>query len=677
MRIVIIIFLSILSFQAFSQSFKQYVRAGDKSLAAKDYYSAMRYYQNALEIKEDNIALHYKAGTAARAFFAYTIAESHFDKVKKSSQKAEFPLLDFYMADVKQTLGKYDEAAVLYESYYNAGIGSEVNLETAEMGKSSCEWAMKQKVNKDAEIRLLDKTINSKFSEFGGSWQGNDLVYSSLKYKDESVSEDRRIAKTLSTDNEKTRAKTLRIKGIPEFQNVANATFDETGETMYFTVCEYINTVDLRCDIYYAKNDGKRWISEKLESPVNLEEYTQTQPAWSNHENWEGLFFSSDRPEGKGGMDIWFAKFKGGNVFEEPINVSGINTPFNEITPGFDLSSDDVKLYFSSDGYISFGKYDVYQSDFDGEEWSSPENMGLPVNSGYNDVYFWKNAEDNKALVSSNRPESKSMLKDDPACCNDLYAISLPKEEKPRPEPKPEPEPEIIVEIDKTPKPESKPIPTTITIIPTSEPEPKPTPITVPTKTTVITMQNMLPLKVYFDNDEPDKRTNRTRTIKSYSKSYNEYILRESVFYDKYVEGLPPEQRSEAMSRLMEFFNNNVRKGYADLQTVSYMVLNKLESGKKITIEVKGFTSPRAKSAYNHNLAQRRTSSLLNHFNEFLGGSFLPFIQSGQLRIVELPLGETTAPAGISDSLSDEKNSIYSPEASLERRAEVVAVKVE
>ena len=187
----------------------------------------------------------------------------------------------------------------------------------------------------------------------------------------------------------------------------------------------------------------------------------------------------------------------------------------------------------------------------------------------------------------------------------------------------------------------------------------------------------MLPIKVYFDNDEPDKRTNRTRTIKSYMKSYNEYILRESVFYDKYVEGLAPEQRSEAQSRLMQFFNNDVRKGYSDLQTVSYMILSRLESGKNITVEVKGYTSPRAKSAYNQNLAQRRTSSLLNHFNGFLSGSFLPFIQSGQLKIIELPIGEITAPAGISDSLSDEKNSIYSPEASLERRAEVVAVKIE
>ena len=117
MRIVIIIFFSILSFNVVGQSFKQYLKAGDKSLAEKDYYSAMMYYQNALEIKEGNIKLHYKAGVAAREFFAYTIAESHFDKVEKSSQKEEFPLLDFYAADVKQTLGKYEEArAMVIES---------------------------------------------------------------------------------------------------------------------------------------------------------------------------------------------------------------------------------------------------------------------------------------------------------------------------------------------------------------------------------------------------------------------------------------------------------------------------------------------------------------------------------------------------------------------------------
>ena len=691
MRVSFIILLTFLSFSAFGQTFKQYVKAGDKSMAERDYYAAMIYFQDAAEIKEDNAGIQYKCGEAARQFFSYDISEIHFEKAKKIAGKGELPLLNLYLADVKQTLGKYDEAAELYKAYFDAGIGDEMNMELAEMGQVSCDWAKEQKRNAEIMTRAMEKTINSRYSEFAGSWKNKELYFSSLKFKDETVKEDRKISKALSTEYEDERGKSLRIKGIPEGTNIGNTTFDDKGN-MYFTVCDYVDAAYLRCDIYYAEHDGKRWISEKLGKPINQKESTQTQPAWSNHKDWKGLFFSSNRAEGKGGMDIWFAKHKGADVFEEPINIAGVNTPFNEITPSFDKGRSEAKLYFSSDGYVGFGKYDIYESKHDGKNWATAKNMGMPINSGYNDVYFWRNSKLDKALLASNRLESRQMIKGESACCNDLYTVTfLNKDPEPETTPEPEPEPEIVV-IEKpqpkpipTPKPTPKPVPTpkptpaivtTPKPVPTPKPIPKPTPKPIPVRT-VVTLQSLLPLKVYFDNDEPDKRTYKTRTIKSYSQSYNEYILRESVFYDKYVEGLPLEYRAEAMANLVRFFNNDVRKGNADLQTASFMILSNLESGKNITIEVKGYTSPRAKSTYNQNLAQRRTSSLLNHFNQFLDGAFISYIQSGQLRIIELPIGETTAPTNISDSLADEKNSIYSPEASKERRAEVVAVKVE
>lgn len=683
MRISFTIFLFLLSFQAIGQTFKQYVKAGDKSMEARDYYSAMIYFQNAAEIKEDNAGIQYKCGEAARQFFAYETSEIHFEKAKKLAIKGELPLLNLYLADVKQTLGKYDEAAELYKAYFDAGIGDEMNMELADMGQESCNWAKDQQRDPEILTRALDKTINSRYSEFGGLWKNKELYFASLKFKDETVKEDRKISKILSTEFEDERGRSVRIKGIPEGTNIGNTTFDDKGN-MYFTVCEYVDVINLRCDIYYAEHDGKRWLSEKLESPINNADYTQTQPAWSNHKDWKGLFFSSDRPEGKGGMDIWFAKHRGADVFEEPVNITAVNTPFNEITPSFDKGRADAKLYFSSDGYIGFGKYDIYESKHNGTEWSSPKNMGMPINSGYNDIYFWRNSKLDKALLASNRLESRQMIKGESACCNDLYSITfLNKEPEPKPEPDPIPEPEPEVAVIE--KPQMRPVPTPQpTPIPKPMPQPSPKPIPTPkpitkpepVKTTV-TLQNLLPIAVYFDNDEPDKRTYNTRTIKSYSQSYNEYILRESVFYDKYVEDLPLEYRAEALANLVGFFNNDVRKGYADLQTASFMILGSLESGERITIEVKGYTSPRAKSTYNQNLAQRRTSSLLNHFNEFSDKVFLPYIQSGQLRIIELPIGETTAPSNISDSLTDEKNSIYSPEASRERRAEIIAVKVE
>ncbi len=670
------IFFSVLSY---GQTYKQYIKAGNKSLEEKDYYSAMRYYQEALEIKEGNAEIYYKCANAARLFFAFTTAEEYYIKTQKLSQNNEFPLLPFYLAEVKQTLGKYEEAIKLYDQFLKSEVGNQQDILQAEKEKKSCEWAKESSPNEKIKVERLSNKINTKFSEFAGVWMSDTLIFASLKYKDESVPEDRRIAKTLlSTNTETQRGKTVRIKELPENINVANATFDVENNKMFFTVCEYINTMDLHCEIYYAIWDGRKWLAEKLSETINNGN-NNTQPAWSSHKNWKGLFFSSDREGGKGGLDIWFAQHLGGDEFAEPINLEEINTPYDEITPSVDNTSETVDLYFSSNGYLGFGNYDVYKTQHNQETWEHAMNMKTPINSSYNDVYFWKDSRMNKAIVSSNRPESASMLKKTPACCNDLYNVIMPIDEEeivvieePQPILVPEPKPEPVPVPEPQPQPKPEPIPV-LTPTPTPTPIPQPAP---PVTTSIVTFESILPVKVYFDNDEPDKRTLKTRTQKPYSQAYNEYIARENTFYDKYAAVLPSDKKYIAMNSLSDFFNNHVRKGYSDLQLLSTMVLDKLVQGKTVTIEVKGFTSPRARTAYNDKLAQRRTSSLLNYFNEYQGGIFLPYLQSGKMKIVELPIGEITAPAGISDSIPDERNSIYSPEASLERRAEVVAIKI-
>jgi len=89
-------------------------------------------------------------------------------------------------------------------------------------------------------------------------------------------------------------------------------------------------------------------------------------------------------------------------------------------------------------------------------------------------------------------------------------------------------------------------------------------------------------------------------------------------------------------------------------------------------LQIEGYTSPLASNEYNKALGQRRVFSIKNELKSYQGGVLASYIDSGQLKIKDISYGEERAPSGISDQRSDTPNSIYSVEASKERRASIV-----
>jgi hypothetical protein len=187
-------------------------------------------------------------------------------------------------------------------------------------------------------------------------------------------------------------------------------------------------------------------------------------------------------------------------------------------------------------------------------------------------------------------------------------------------------------------------------------------------------LADFLPLALYFDNDEPDRRTQRTTTRKEYGMTFNAYYARKQEYTERYRRGLPGEKAELAEADMDDFFESVVRKGRDDLALFTELLYGRLSAGRTVTISIRGYTSPRAQSDYNDRLARRRISSLRNHFESWKDGVLAPYIRAGRLVLTEVPFGETTAASGISDDLVDERNSIYSIGAARERRVEIVAV---
>ncbi|MDD2634081.1 MAG: OmpA family protein [Bacteroidales bacterium] len=114
--------------------------------------------------------------------------------------------------------------------------------------------------------------------------------------------------------------------------------------------------------------------------------------------NGNRLYFTSDMPNGYGGMDIYYSDYKN-NQWTVPVNLGNkINTPLDEIAP---VVNDSV-LYFSSLGLPGYGNFDVFISHIDGNSFSKPENLKAPINSIGQDMFFYPYAG-NEFLLSSRR----------------------------------------------------------------------------------------------------------------------------------------------------------------------------------------------------------------------------------------------------------------------------------
>ena len=109
--------------------------------------------------------------------------------------------------------------------------------------------------------------------------------------------------------------------------------------------------------------------------------------------------------------------------------------------------------------------------------------------------------------------------------------------------------------------------------------------------------------------------------------------------------------------------------------TFIQILAEEIAKGEKIEVVLQGFASPRAPSSYNDRLSSRRISTVINQFRRYGDGELIQALNSGDLKIVQEPLGETKAPLYVSDEIADTRNSIYSVPASRERRVQIIDVR--
>jgi outer membrane protein OmpA-like peptidoglycan-associated protein len=346
------------------------------------------------------------------------------------------------------------------------------------------------------------------------------------------------------------------------------------------------------------------------------------------------LFFTSNRPGGLGGTDIYKATKDSKGQWSNVKNLGPrINTPLNEDGPFIDY--DGVTFYFSSEGHKGMGGYDLYKSTYDlkANDFSEPENLGYPINTPDDEVYYIRSANGQRAYYSSVREDGMGYL--------DIYVITAADGKK-KPEPvveKKEPPKDTTTIAKKEPKVEPKKIEPKKE--PVVEPKKEIKPLVYIVKITDADTKSPLNAKVRLQGQRDNVIVASTSSapgvyeFKITNPNAKDYRL--SVELDGYVflnqnlniEGATEKaktiNRSVGMRKLAVGVTSILRNIYfdydkANFKTESYSELNKLENmlrqNQKVKVEISGHTDAYGRWDYNKNLSQKRAEAVKDYLTK-------------------------------------------------------------
>ncbi len=185
-------------------------------------------------------------------------------------------------------------------------------------------------------------------------------------------------------------------------QNNATAGLSPDGKTLVLFNQE---SNEITGNLYFSSRTTDGWTTpSKYDSQINSE-YIESSASFSPAGDL--IYFSSDRPGGLGGKDIYRIRKLSNGIWSKPYNLGpAINTPYDDDAPF--IHPNGRTLYFCSKGHKNMGQYDIFSSELSLDElnWSEPKNLGYPINSVENDLFFSVNATGTEAFFSSKRPNS-------------------------------------------------------------------------------------------------------------------------------------------------------------------------------------------------------------------------------------------------------------------------------
>lgn len=330
----------------------------------------------------------------------------------------------YWMAVCQRSIGDFTGAEESLNRFLNNGGTNSEYFNDAMNEKQTLRFIKMQLSKPDSVLYHVQK-INTSIGDKGVfapvAVNGNQYLFTSTQTDSVAANVNpnhNRLFSSTLTDDGLQNVEPLNIESIDSSLNQGTASVSPGGNHLYFTQWKKENGHTVS-SIYFSNKTSNGWSEPQLLTSVNEQGFNSKQPFCSADGKF--LFFASDRTGGKGGFDIWYAPLLPDGTAGEALNAGAvINSSANEQAPFYHSGSGT--LVFASDRTPTMGGYDLFASKGSIDNWKFPVNMGAPVNSSRDDVYFF--ATDNKnllsnAIVSSDRGSE---------CCLSTYAVTkMPK----------------------------------------------------------------------------------------------------------------------------------------------------------------------------------------------------------------------------------------------------------
>lgn len=391
---------------------RHYLMQGDPARALRAFDQALAIDSTFIEARLVWAETHFDAGH-------WTEAERGFEIVLRLNPTFH-PSVPFNLALAEWRQDKFSEANNHIDNFLRSGVKDATLLYKAQRLAENCKFAAEAvKHPVPFSPQSVGPGVNSPSDEYLPSLtaDGSTMIFTRRDDYDENF-----YSSTRQPDGAWGEAEYL--DGVNTTQNEGAESISADGSWLVFTACNRRNDGSQgSCDLYWSQQKDGAWTKAMpFSSAINSGDW-DAQPSLSP--DGQTLYFSSTRPGGQGGKDLWFTNRHPTGRWSEPQNLgAGINSRGDEQTPF--IHPDGQTLYFTSNGLPGMGGNDLYfaRKNPDGS-WGTPQNLGYPINTKAEEGTLTVSLDGKTAYFAANPPGSTGGI--------DIYSFELPAFARPQP----------------------------------------------------------------------------------------------------------------------------------------------------------------------------------------------------------------------------------------------------